>query len=116
MLRHVDAVAVVLHGDGAIFGIHIYIDIGDELDTVRVLTVALEHANHVVTAIDDAFVKEFIEPWNVLDGFADNHGVVVDPQMFVHILDGPNIRIGVVEDVLLVGLLLVLLGEIHISG
>jgi hypothetical protein len=78
--------------------------------------VALEHADYVVAAIDDAFVEKLVEPGNVLDGFADNHGVVVYPEMLIHILDGPNVRIGVVENVLLVGLLLVLLSEIHISG
>jgi hypothetical protein len=116
VLCHVDAVAVVLHGDGAVFGIYVYIDKGDEFDSIGVLTVALEHADYVVAAIDDAFIEKLVEPGNVLDGFADNYGILVDPQMFVHILDRPNIRIGVIENVLLVGLLLVLLGEIHISS
>jgi hypothetical protein len=47
-----------------------------------------------------------------MDGIVDYlvGGVVEDPYVLVHVFYRANIRVGVVEDVLLVGFLLILLG------
>jgi len=116
MFSNIDAVAVVFHDDGAICGIDVYIDVGHKLGAIWIGGLALNHADHVVATIDDAFVEELVEPGNILDGFAENHCVLVYPQVFVNIFNRPDIGIGIIEDVLFIGFLLVLFCEIHING
>ncbi len=59
VLSHVDAVSVVLNGDGAV-GADVYINVGDELGVVGVGAVALNETNHVISGIYNALVEELV--------------------------------------------------------
>ena len=59
VLRHVDAVAVVLNCDGAV-GANINVYIRHELGVVGVGAVALNETNHVISGIYNALVEELV--------------------------------------------------------
>jgi hypothetical protein len=97
MLRHVDPVSVVFHRYGSIDA-DVYIDVGDEFGPIWISLVFLKHADHMVPAIDDAFIEQLVEARDVMDFALNNFGsgVVVDIQRFVHIFNRTDVGVGIV--------------------
>ena len=111
MFRHIDAVAVIGHRYGSVFGGNRGFNIGNRFSVFRS---GLEHTDNVVATIDNAFVEQFVESGNVFDGSkGDFLGFLVKhPHRRIDRFHRTNIGIGVVENMLFVGLTLVLLSEV----
>ena len=102
----VDAVAVVDHGYDAV--------IGDANINVRNWNRAVfficSHSDDVVAAIHNAFIEQLVEARIVVDmGFYNCVGLgIVDKLVGFHDFDRADVGVGVVEDVLFIGLFLIL--------
>ena len=110
MLGHIDTVTVVVHGDGTV-GRDADFNGSDEF---FIKCAGLDHANHMVTTVHNALVKQLVEPGDVLDLLQLNFFgfLIPNPHIRIHILDRTDVGIRIVQDMLTIGLALVLLREV----
>jgi len=114
VFRYIDTISIVGHGDRAILGDGRI----DERDKMLVRIGRLDHTHDVIAAINDAFIEKFVQSGNVFDLFVNDAAgcIVENPHVCVHIFDGADIGIGIIENVLTVSLALVLFGEGVVLG
>ena len=106
MFCHINTVSVIRHCDHTIFG-DLCVNISNELFFE---IIGLYHTNYVVTTVDDTLIEQFVEAGNVFYITQNNlfRNIVEYPHIGIYILNGTDIGVGIIENVLFVGFLLVL--------